>query len=193
MVITSFGDGGLRLQSGEIALLINPSNNRLKGDIIIRTLSGTSEADLLGATDGDGVNIAFPGEYESNKAEISGFPVTGESTEKFLKTVYKIVFEDMTFVVLGHLSRPLDAGLMEEFSEPDVLILPAGGGHFLEPDVAAKMAKQLEAKVVVPIFTKDPEPFLKALGRKTDPAEKFVFRQKDIVSEKGRPVILQAI
>jgi L-ascorbate metabolism protein UlaG (beta-lactamase superfamily) len=80
---------------------------------------------------------------------------------------------------------------MEEFSEPDVLFLPAGGGHFLEPEVAAKMAKQLEARVVIPSFTKNADAFLKALGRKTDAIEKFVFRQKDIVSEKGRPVVLK--
>ncbi len=99
----------------------------------------------------------------------------------------------MTIVFLGHVSRPLDATLMEEFSEPDILILPAAGGHFLEPDVAAKISKQLEAKVVIPCFTKNAEPFLSALGRKTDPVEKFVFRQKDIAAEKGRPVVLKEI
>ena len=115
-----------------------------------------------------------------------------ESTESFLKTAYKVIFEEMTFVFLGHFSRPLNATLMEEFSEPDVLILPVGGGHFLEPEVAAKMAKQLEARIVMPSFYKDVDVFLKALGRKTDVAEKFVFRQKDILTEKGRPVILKA-
>ena len=138
-----------------------------------------------------GMTISFPGEYESHGIEITGFPITEESTEKFIKTAYKVLFEDMTFVFLGHLSRPLDATLMEEFSEPDVLILPAGGGHFLEPEVAAKIAKQLEARIVIPSFAKNADAFLKALGRKTDAAEKFVFRQKDIVTEKGRPVVLK--
>ena len=97
----------------------------------------------------------------------------------------------MTFVFLGHLSQPLDAALMEEFSEPDVLILPVGGGHFLESAVAAKIAKQLEARVVIPSFAKNTDDFLKALGRKTEPVEKFVFRQKDIMAEKGRPIVLK--
>jgi L-ascorbate metabolism protein UlaG (beta-lactamase superfamily) len=193
MVITSFGNGFFRLQSGEMTLLLNPANNRTKGDIILRTLSGTSTADLLEGVSDNCVTIAFPGEYEHHEIEVSGFAIPQESTEKFLKTVYKVFFEGMTFVFLGHLSRPLDAQLMEEFSEPDVLILPVGGGHFLEPEVAAKMVKQLEAKVVIPSFTRDSEPFLNALGRKTEPSEKFVFRQKDIDLEKGRPVVLREI
>ena len=44
---------------------------------------------------------------------------------------------------------------------------------------------------MIPSFTKNADAFLKALGRKTDAAEKFVFRQKDIVAEKGRPVVLK--
>ena len=193
MVITSLGNGSFRLQSGETVLLVNPENNRLKGDVVLRTLSGTSTEDLLGQASEEGMAISFPGEYEAHGMEIWGFAIPGESTDKFMKTAYKVLFEDMNFVFLGHLSRPLDAALMEEFSEPDVLIIPAAGGHFLEPDVAAKIAKQLEARVVIPCLTKNPEPFLAALGRKADPAEKFVFRQKDIATEKGRPVILKEI
>lgn len=191
MVITYFGNGSFRLQSGDTALLLNPDNNRLKADVILRTLTGATTDELLGRTSDAGITISFPGEYESHGIEIAGFSITEESTERFVKTAYKILFEDMAFVFLGHLSRPLNAALTEEFSEPDVLILPVGGGHFLEPEVAAKMAKQLEARIVIPSFTKNADAFLKALGRKTDPIEKFVFRQKDIAAEKGRPVVLK--
>jgi len=191
MVITYFGGGSFRLQSGDTALLLNPENNRLKADVTLRTIAGATTAELLDHAADTEMIISFPGEYESHGIEITGFPITNESTEKFLKTAYKVLFEEMTFVFLGHLSGPLDATLMEEFSEPDVLILPVGGGHFLEPEVAAKMAKQLEARIVIPSFTKNTEIFLKALGRKADVAEKFVFRQKDIAAEKGRPIVLK--
>jgi L-ascorbate metabolism protein UlaG (beta-lactamase superfamily) len=84
----------------------------------------------------------------------------------------------------------MDAALIEEFSEPDVLFLPVGGGHFLEPEIAAKIVKQLEARIVIPSHYKSPDEFLKALGKKAEKAEIFVFKQKDILSDKGRPVIL---
>jgi L-ascorbate metabolism protein UlaG (beta-lactamase superfamily) len=191
MVLNYFGNGCFRLQSGDTSILLNPENNRLKADVTLRTLIGAADplaGDVAGA---DAATISFPGEYEIKEIEILGFPVAGESTEKFVKTAYATYWDGMKFVFLGHLSKPMDAALMEEFLEPDVLILPTGGGHFLEPEVAAKIAKQLEARIVVPSFYKSPDAFLKALGKKAEKAEKFVFKQKDIGSDKGRPVVLQ--
>ena len=193
MVITHYGNGAFRMQSGETVLLLNSGNDRLKADVILSTLAGTATNTLLSDATDVGTKISFPGEYEVRGIEVDGFPIVAESSEAFIKTAYKVFFEDMTFVFLGHLSQPLDATLMEEFSEPDVLILPVGGGHFLEPEVAAKIAKQLEAKVVIPSFAKNTDDFLKALGRKADVMEKFVFRQKDIAEEKGRPVVLKEV
>jgi L-ascorbate metabolism protein UlaG (beta-lactamase superfamily) len=190
MVLTYFGNGCFRLQSGDTSILVNPENNRLKADVVLKTLTATDAA--VGAEDSGTTLISFPGEYEVKGIEVLGFPVAGESTEKFLKTVYVVLWEEMKFVFLGHLSKPLDAGMMEEFSEPDVLFLPIGGGHFLEPEVAAKIAKQLETRIVVPSFYKNPDEFLKALGKKGEVTEKFVFKQKEILSDKGRPVVLKA-
>ncbi len=194
MVINYFGNGCFRLQSGETSVLVNPDNNRLKADVTLKTLTATEvdEAGNGGAETPDEVVISFPGEYEEKEIEILGVPVVEESTEKFLKTAYAVSWEGMKFVFLGHLSKPMDATLMEEFSEPDVLFLPVGGGHFLEPEVAAKIAKQLEARIVIPSFYKDPAEFLKAFGKKAEDMDKFVFKQKDIITDKGRAIILKA-
>jgi L-ascorbate metabolism protein UlaG (beta-lactamase superfamily) len=188
MVINYFGNGCFRLQSGETSVLLDSDNNRLKADISLHTLAPTEVAE----PEADGVEISFPGEYEEKGIEITGFQIAGESTEKFLKTAYVMVWEEMKFVFLGHLSKPIDASLMEEFSEPDVLFLPVGGDHFLEPDVAAKIAKQLEARIVIPSFYKSPADFLKAFGKKSEDMDKLVFKQKDIATDKGRVVVLKA-
>lgn len=192
MVINYFGNGCFRLQSGDTSVLVNPENNRLKADVTLKTLTAT-EVDATVDRDerGDEIVISFPGEYEEKEIEILGFPVVEESTEKFLKTTYAVSWEGMKFVFLGHLSKPMDATLMEEFADPDVLFLPVGGGHFLEPEVAAKIAKQLEARIVIPSFYKEPGEFLKAAGKKGEEMEKFVFKQKDIATDKGRVVILK--
>lgn len=188
MVVNYFGNGCFRLQSGETSILLDPENNRLKADLVLRTIAPTE----MGTDDADAPAIAFPGEYEIKGIEVVGFSIATESTEKFLKTAYMVTWEEMKFVFLGHLSAPIDATLVEEFAEPDVLILPVGGGHFLEPNVAAKLAKQLEAKIIIPSFYKNPDEFLKALGKKAEPAEKFVFKQKDIAGEKDKPIVLRA-
>jgi L-ascorbate metabolism protein UlaG (beta-lactamase superfamily) len=188
MVVNYFGNGAFRLQSGDTSVLIDPENNRLKADVTLRTLVATE--DPLAEEGVSVTTISFPGEYEVKGIEITGFSVAEESTEKFLKTAYAVSWEDMKFVFLGHPSKPLGAGMMEELAEPDVLIMPAGGGHFLEPEVAAKIAKQLEARIVIPSFAKNPDAFLKALGKKGEKSEKFVFKKKDIETDKGRPVVL---
>jgi len=189
MVVNYFGNGCFRLQSGETSILVNPENNRLKADVVLKTIVPT-EAEAVGEAN-DAAVISFPGEYEVKGIEIIGFPVAGESTEKFLKTTYAVTWEEMKFVFLGHLSTPIDAVAAEEFADPDILILPIGGGHFLEPEIAAKIVKQLEAKVVIPSFYKKPDEFLKALGKKAEPMDKFVFKKKDIAGDKGRPIILK--
>ena len=191
MIVNYFGKNCFRLQSGEVSLLIDPDNNRLKADATLRTLVATDPSILAEELPMESV-IAFPGEFEVKEMEITGFGIPGESTEKFLKTAYVVSWEEMKFVFLGHLSHPIDATLMEEFAEPDVLFLPIDGGHFLEPDVAAKIAKQLEARIVIPSFSKKPDEFLKALGKKAESVDKFVFKQKDIVGEKGKPVIIES-
>ncbi|HVM76565.1 MAG TPA: MBL fold metallo-hydrolase [Candidatus Paceibacterota bacterium] len=188
MVINYFGNGCFRLQSGETSILVDSDNNRLKADVSLKTLASTDASGV----DIEGTEISFPGEYEVKGIEIIGYQITGESTDKFFKTAFAILWEDMKFVFLGHLSKPIDATLMEEFSEPDVLFLPVGGGHFLEPDVAAKIAKQLEARIIIPSFYKTPAEFLKAIGKKAEDAEKLVFKQKDIATDKGRVVVLKA-
>jgi L-ascorbate metabolism protein UlaG (beta-lactamase superfamily) len=190
MVINYFGNGCFRLQSGDTSILVNPENNRLKGDVTLKTLTST-EVDF-NAEAGEGTVISFPGEYEAKEIEVVGYGITEESTEKFIKTAYSVVWEGMKLVFLGHLSKPMDATLMEEFADPDVLFLPVGGGHFLEPEVAAKIAKQLEARIVIPSFYKDPADFLKAFGKKAEEMDKFVFKQKDIIADKGRAIILKA-
>jgi len=189
MIVTYFGNGCFRLQSGDTAILVDSENNRLKADVALKTLASTAREGLVEELSAG--TMVFPGEYEMKGISIVGFPVAEESTEKFLKTAYSVIWEEMKFAFLGHCSHPLQASLMEEFFEADVLFLPAGGGHFLEPSIAAKIVKQLEAKIVIPSFIKDPAEFLKALGKKADPVEKFVFKKKDISGDKERPVILK--
>lgn len=193
MVVNYFGNGAFRLQSGDTSILLDPENNRLKADVTLRTLVSAEDPLVAdgGSAAADDATIAFPGEYEIKGIEVVGFPVSGESTEKFVKTVYAVTWEDMKFAFLGHLSKPLDANIMEELADADILVLPVGGGHFLEPEVAAKIVKQLEARVVFPSFAKSADAFLKALGKKAETTDKFVFKKKDIETDKGRPVILK--
>jgi L-ascorbate metabolism protein UlaG (beta-lactamase superfamily) len=185
MIVTYFGDGCVRFQSGDTSLLADPNNNRLKADVVLKTLS-TPDPESISAEE-----ISFPGEYEVKEIRIQGWPISKESGEKFLKTAYLVKWEDLSIVFLGHLSEGLEPEVLEELSEPDVLVLPVGD-HFLSADDAAKLTKKLEPSVVIPTFVKSPNEFLKALGQKTETEEKFVFKKKDLANLKAKAVILKA-
>lgn len=185
MVIQYFGEECFRLQSGERSLLVNPSNGRLKGDVVLKTLAATDAA--------PGENeIIFPGEYETKGIEIHGFQVDGESTESFVKTVYAVRWEEMKFVFLGHLSKPIEAEWLENLGEPDIVFVPTGDNHFIDPHEAAKLIKQLEPALIVPSYRKKPDEFLKAMGEKGETQEKLVLKKKDLADKKSQVVVLEA-
>lgn len=183
MVLNFLGDNCFRVQSGEVSLLTNPVNNRLKADVVLRTIVSTA---VVPPTD----EIVFPGEYEAKGIEVQGWEACDESTEKFVKTIYVVRWEEMRFVFMGHLSKPITGDLLEEMSEADVLFLPLGE-HYLDASDAARLVKQLEPKIVVPSYTKKPGEFVKLMGEQVEPQEKFVFRQKDIADAKGRIILLE--
>ena len=183
--MTYFGDHCFRVQSGELSLLVNPASNRLKGDIVLRTLTATTVLGQLAQ------EIIFPGEYEMSGIVVKGIPVAGESTEKFLKTIYTVLWEEMRLVFFGHLSKPIDATIIEEIGEPDIVFIPTGDDHFILPEAAVKLVKQLEPALVVPSYMKHANEFVKAFGQKAEPQEKYVFKKKDLMGKKSEIVLLQ--
>jgi L-ascorbate metabolism protein UlaG (beta-lactamase superfamily) len=190
MVINYFGNGSFKLQSGETSLLIDPESNRFKADVVLRTLTPVDARTYSNAAAPQN-EIFFPGEYEIKGIEILGVPVLAESGEKFLKTVYSVVWEEIKFIFLGHISKLPSDEIIDKLGEPDVLFLPVGGGHFLPADAAAKLVKQLEPSFAIPTFYKAPDDFLKAMSQKAKSEEKFVFKKKDLADEKGRVVVLE--
>lgn len=185
MVINYFGDGCFRLQSGDTSLLVDPNNNRLKGDVVLKTIA-SPELEMPEANE-----VVFPGEYEIKEIEITGWSVAKESTAKFLKTVYLVRWEGLNIVFLGHLSGGLEPEIAEELSEQDVLFVPVGE-HFLSGEDAAKLVKKMEPAAVISSFSKKPDALAKALGQKADVQEKFVFKKKDLENMKNRAVILKS-
>ena len=190
MVINYLGNGSFKLQSGETSLLVNPESARFKADLILRTLTPTEflKANVGSAEQND---ICFPGEYEVKGIEVLGIAVPQESTDKFIKTVYLVNWEEIQLAFLGHISRPPSEEIIDALDEPDVLVLPVGGGHFLDASAAAKIAKQLEPSFIIPTFYKSPAEFLKAMGQKGEVQEKLVFKKKDLGETRDKVVILK--
>ncbi len=186
MVITYLGEGCFRLQSGETSLLVDPSGNRLKADVSLKTT--VDPKDIPGTAD----VVAFAGEYEVKGIEIEGIQIMDESTPKLAKTAYKIIWEGIVIGVLGSISNAPDAKVLEKIGEPDILIIPVEEDHFLEPEAAGALTRQLEPAVVIPSLYNDKsaKAFAKELGQPATVEDRFTFKKKDLTPEAMKLVIL---
>lgn len=185
MVITYHGEGTFRIQSGEMSILLNPTGNRLKGDVILRT-SIPTDSEISTGPDFGGA-----GEYEVRGVEIRGVAVPEESTEKVLKTVYVVHWEDISLVLFGDLKKTPSATVLDHIDEPDIVLLALGTDTLSAPE-AAHLVKQIEPGIAIASH-EGSGGFEKAFGQKVQPEEKLVIKKKDIVSGAGRLVILKNV
>jgi L-ascorbate metabolism protein UlaG (beta-lactamase superfamily) len=189
MIINYFGQNCFRLQSGDKSILTDPINNRLKADIVLRTIIPSNLTLPLLPNE-----IGFAGEYDINNIEIYGFQVEKESTEKFIKTIFSVLWEDIKFVFLGPIAQIPEGDFLDDISEPDILFIPASGKPFIKPEEAIKLIKILEPKIIIPSFIEaEPKEFFKILGQKPSAEEKFVFKKKDIVNKAKELIFLKQL
>lgn len=199
MVITWYGEGCFKIQSGEVSILTDPIDNksglnapRFKSDIILKTLSSV---DLLNEEpNNESKEIFGAGEYNLKDVDISGFQLEKESTDSFLKTIYVVNFEGIKLCFLGHLSESLDPDIEQYLENIDILFVPAGGDPFIDQKAVFKIIKQIEPKIVIPSFFKIPslkrqsndlKIFLEEFnGQKIEPQEKLSIKKKDLEAIK---------
>lgn len=188
MVITYLGDGCFRLQSGEVSLLVDPSGNRLKADVSLKTAMNPAEFESAPDV------ISAAGEYEVKGIEINGVQIDAESSAKLVKTAYLVNFEDITVGVLGSIANAPDSKVLEKMGEPDILILPVEEDHFLEPEAAGAIIRQFEPAVVIPSLYNDKsvKALAKELGQSATVEERFTFKKKDLTPEAMKLVVLGA-
>lgn len=123
--------------------------------------------------------IDGPGEYE-----IADFSIKGIATTRHIDTdndpkqctLYRIEIGDSRMVVIGNCKDDLSEQQLEDIGVVDMAVIPVGGnGYTLDATSAVKIARQLDAKVVIPVHYQDTalsyevpqddvEPFLKEFG-----------------------------
>jgi L-ascorbate metabolism protein UlaG (beta-lactamase superfamily) len=203
MVITWYGEGCFKFQNGETALLtdlpdassgLTPARGKVSA--YIKTLTPWPDPKEYENAD---TTVFGAGEYDVQGIRIRGYELAGESAKSFFKTIYSIVWDDITIGLLGHVSSPVPPALLENFEEIDVLVAPAGGTPFIDQKELAKLVKLLNPKIYIPSFYKiaglkrkseDAKGVLEALGAEAGkPEEKFVFKKKDIADIKKTQVI----
>ena len=137
MVISFYGEGCFKIQSGDMVLLVDPINPssgltqpRFKFDISLKTLSSL-ESEAAGKKENEGFQIIGPGEYNIKDIDISGIGLINESSDKFIKNIFIVMIEGIKMCFLGHISEMPEADILEKLEEIDILFIPAGGKPFI--------------------------------------------------------------
>ncbi|HEY4523965.1 MAG TPA: MBL fold metallo-hydrolase [Candidatus Paceibacterota bacterium] len=175
MIITYHGEGCFKIQSGNQSVVIDPLNDRMKPDVILKT--AVPFPDEIP----DGKTITGPGEYEIDGIEIKGIQLVKESTGKLIKTAYLVTLEEIKLGFLGEAFEVPDAETLSFLGDAEILFLPTGEKPYLKPEEAARVVKQIEPNIVIPSFYKSPKDFLEEMGQKAEPQEKLTIKKKEII------------
>lgn len=209
MIINWYGEGCFKIQTGGLTLITDPFDSSIgltpprgKADAVLKTLTSWPLEEERGKKkeeSEDGKMISGAGEYEIKGIEVRGWPLLKESSEKFFKTSYKIVAEEMTLGFLGHLSEELSPEANQNLKEADLLFIPAGGKPFLNQEAAAKLVKQLNPKIVVASFFKTPglkrassdwKALAKEMDQKPETLEHLTVKRKEVREQKGTKLVV---
>ena len=206
MIITHYGKQFFKLQTGDRVIALNPiakdSKFKVNGfgaDIAMIT---TNHSDYNGeetVTYGDRAPLIVkgPGEYEIAGTMIRGYGSKGQGD--LINTVYYFEFDDMRICFLGALYEgTLSTEAREAIDVVDILFVPIGGKSVIDAEVAAKLTRTFEAKMVIPMdFGSDQnadalKTFLKEIGGKqADPVEKLTLKSKDLSQKEIEVVVFK--
>jgi len=194
----------------QISLMIDPYDtttgtkiSRVKSDVILSTQI-TEKENLVSDKEELVHVIDGPGEYEIKEIYIKGIncPASiSKNKEGASNTIFTVEAEEMNICHLGLFNqKELTSAQLEEIGEVDVLLVPVGdGGYCMEGNEAASIVNQIEPKIVVPMFFKQPgfdlkiegdEKFLKAIGETPEKQEKLLIKHKDLPGDEEMKVVV---
>lgn len=123
-----------------------------QGDIALYTMSHSGPAHeprLL---------IDQPGEFEVFGISVYGIAARAHMDEegKMTATMYKIITEEISVLVTGHVYPELSDNQLESIGMVDVMFVPVGGnGYTLDGIGALKLIKKIEPKIIIPTHYDD--------------------------------------
>jgi L-ascorbate metabolism protein UlaG (beta-lactamase superfamily) len=149
--------------------------------------------------------IDIPGEYSAKGVNIIGinsYHDDKKGSEKGLNTIYVLETEDMRICHMGDLGSDLTEKQYEAINGIDILMIPVGGKYTLDGELAAKIVRKIEPKIVIPMHFKtkgseidieDEAKFCEEMGNcPKERLPKINLKKKDL-EEKSMEVIIMGI
>ena len=124
------------------------------------------------------LKIATPGEYESGGVQV-----------EVIDGIIEILSEKMTIGWIKK-AKVLSDQELERLNGIDVLLIGVGGGEFSETKTAIEVINQIEPAIVIPIYEKDLESFVKEEGVTAQSQDQLKLTQNDLPSEERKVIVL---
>lgn len=137
--------------------------------------------------------IADPGEYEVQGVFVFGTPLQAEGAKAPFPLLYRFEIEGMSIGFLGGINQVPTEELLGRLENIDILLLPVGGGPYLDPMKAKEIVLELEPRIVVPLgFATDgctlplaaADMFCKEVGGMRQDGNKLKIARKDLPAEQ---------
>ncbi len=192
MDISYLGGGSIKLSGRLLNVVSDPGKSKkVTADVVLLTAGNVGNV-----TDGAGMVIDGPGEYEVKEALITGIPTRLHvDAEGQNGTAYLVDIDDVKVVVLGNVAPELTNDELELLGGADVLVVPVGGnGLTLDATAAAQVVSQIEPKYVIPVHYDDGvssyampqdnvDKFLSEVGAQPEPVAKLKVNNKEMPLE----------
>jgi L-ascorbate metabolism protein UlaG (beta-lactamase superfamily) len=208
MDITWFGHSCFRLSDRGATVVTDPPSDdmgydrpRIRADVVTISHEHPGHNNRIGFRGGpkffDG-----PGEYEVKDVFITGIATyhdTRNGASRGTNTVFLFEFDGVTICHLGDLGHVPTQSQVEALSSVDVLLIPVGGLHTIDPSKASEVISLIEPLLVVPMHYKTRvekaslqtvDKFLKEMGLSPMPAQPELKVTKSSLPSETQIVVL---
>ncbi len=178
MEISWLGHSCFKLKSAQATIVTDPYSPELgysldgaSAQIVTVSHSHPGHSYVQGVA-GNPKVISGPGEYEVSGVLIVGMKTYHDDTEgktRGKNTVYLFTMDEMVICHLGDIGHLLTSEQIADIEIVDVLLLPVGGISTIDASVSAKIVRQLEPKIVIPMHYKTD-----VIKRELDPVDRFI-------------------
>lgn len=198
MTIEWFGEGCFKITEtgNRFSILTEPPEResglpapRHKTDVVINIFSDLADSLFEKKNEKETFIISNAGSYELKDNFIRGHVLSIKNG--IVKSAYTIQMEGMKVAYLGLMN---EKEMTPEFGDflggVDIMLTPIGGGEMLDAEGAINIIKQVEPKIVIPMYYKIPglkikradlETFLKKMEvKKPEEMDKLLIKSKDL-------------
>lgn len=168
MDISWLGHACVRLRAAGATLIMDPASRetgydmaRPNADVVTVSHADPAHSNRKGVR-GEPLVLDGPGEYEVRGVHVLGVGSwldgqsggedgadEGQTRER--NVIFVVEAEELRVAHLGGLATRLSAEQREQVGDIDVLIVPVGGEPALAAPEVTRLARELEAKVVIPV------------------------------------------